>query len=70
MTTLIKPDREEFLTIRNGALTYEEMVEWTDKQEAELASIIYQTSTALPKTPQESAIDALCEDSIRTFLRL
>jgi undecaprenyl pyrophosphate synthase len=69
MTTLIKPDREEFLTIRNGALTYEEMVEWTDKQEAELASV-YQTSTALPKAPQESAIDALCEDSIRTFLRL
>jgi len=69
MITLIKPDREEFLAIRNGALPYEEMVEWTDKQETELASV-YQTSTALPKAPQESAIDALCEDSIRTFLRL
>lgn len=64
-----RPDREELLAIRNGALPYEEMVEWADKQEAELASVC-QTSTLLPKVPQESTIDALCEDSIRTFLRL
>jgi predicted nucleotidyltransferase len=64
-----RPDREELLAIRNGALPYEEMVEWADKQENELATV-YQTSTALPKTPDERSIDALCEDSIRSFLRL
>lgn len=64
-----RPDREELLAIRNGALPYEEMVEWADRQESELASV-YQTSTTLRKTPDEGAIDALCENSIRTFLRL
>lgn len=64
-----RPDKEELLAIRNGALPYEEMVEWADRQESELASV-YQTSTTLRKTPDEGAIDALCENSIRTFLRL
>ncbi len=64
-----RPDREELLAIRDGALPYEQLVEWADSQENELASV-YQTTTALPKTPNERAIDALCEDSIRTFLQL
>lgn len=64
-----RPDREELLAIREGALPYEKLVEWADSQETELATV-YQTTQALPKIPDERQIDALCEDSIRTFLDL
>jgi transcriptional regulator with PAS, ATPase and Fis domain len=65
----VKGLSEPALAIRDGALPYEQLVEWADSQENELATV-YQTTTALPKTPNERAIDALCEDSIRTFLQL
>jgi predicted nucleotidyltransferase len=64
-----RPDRDELLAIRQGALSYEELVSWADSQESELG-VIYQNSTALPKTPNEKQIDILCEESIREFLRL
>jgi hypothetical protein len=64
-----RPDREELLAIRDGAMSYEQLIEWADAQENELATV-YQTTTAIPKTPNEKAIDALCEDSIRSFLQL
>lgn len=64
-----RPDREELLAIRNGALPYEQLVEWADSQENELATV-YQTTQVLPKSPREEKIDSLCEDSIRTFLDL
>ena len=64
-----RPDYAELLAIREGVLPYEQLVEWADSQETELATV-YQTTQALPKSPNERAIDALCEDSIRTFLQL
>lgn len=62
-----RPDREELLGIRAGSLSYEKLVDWADAQELELADV-YKTSTALPKSPDEAKINALCEDSIRSFL--
>lgn len=60
-------DREELLAIRAGSLPYNDLVEWADSQEKELGTL-YQTTSALPKSPNEKQIDALCEHSIRTFL--
>jgi predicted nucleotidyltransferase len=62
-------DREELLAIRAGSLPYDKLVEWADSQEKELATL-YQTTSALPKHPADKQIDALCEHSIRTFLKL
>lgn len=61
-----RPDREELLAIRGGSLPYEEMVQWADDQEHELAQV-YQTSGVIPKSPDEGKIDALCQYSIRSF---
>lgn len=53
-----RPDREELLAIRNGAWTYEQLVEWVDAQ-APLLEEAYKTSK-LPKEPDRKTLDALC----------
>lgn len=54
-----RPDREELLTIRNGAWTYEQLIEFADREEVELNEL-YNTSTVLPKMPDKEKLDALC----------
>lgn len=53
-----RPDREELLAIRNGAWPYEQLVEWAERQDAELQEI-YKTSP-LPNTADRAALDRLC----------
>ncbi len=53
-----RPDRGELLAIRNGAWTYEQLIEWAEKQDAELESV-YQAST-LRHAPDRVALDKLC----------
>lgn len=54
-----RPDREELLTIRNGAWSYEQLIEFADREEQELNEL-YLTSTALPKMPDKEKLDQLC----------
>jgi hypothetical protein len=54
-----RPDREELLAIRNGAWTYDQLIEFADREDKALAEL-YNTSTALPKTPDKEKLDQLC----------
>lgn len=54
-----RPDREELLAIRNGAWPYEKLIEFAESEDKALQEV-YQTSTALPKTPDKDKLDKLC----------
>lgn len=54
-----RPDAEELLDIRRGAWSYEQIVEWADRQETEIDAL-YATST-LPNDPPRSRLDELCQ---------
>lgn len=54
-----RPDREELLAIRNGAWTYEQLIEFAEKEDQALNEL-YLTSKVLPKTPDKAALDKLC----------
>jgi len=54
-----RPDREELLTIRNGAWSYEQLIEFADREEKELNEL-YNITTVLPKMPDREKLDALC----------
>jgi hypothetical protein len=58
-----RPDAAELLAIRNGAWTYEELLEYSERQDAELNELV-KTST-LPKQPNRKALDQLCIDLIQ-----
>lgn len=62
-----RPDRDYLLSIRNGAFSYEEVVEESDKLVAEL-EMLYETS-ALPKAPDVEKIDALLVSIYRDYWR-
>jgi hypothetical protein len=53
-----RPDREELLAIRNGAWTYEQLLEWSAAQEAQMDAL-YKASS-LPHSPDRKALDQLC----------
>jgi hypothetical protein len=50
-----RPDAAELLTIRNGAWSYERLVEWAERQDAELQELA--TKSVLPKAPDIERID-------------
>ena len=64
-----RPDSGELISIREGAMKYDELVEWADKQEMELAGL-YKTCSILPRSPDMSKIDALAEESICSALSI
>lgn len=51
-------DREELLGIRNGAMSYDDIIEWAEKQEKELDEL-YETST-LQRSSDKEEINQLC----------
>jgi predicted nucleotidyltransferase len=53
-----RPDREEILAVKNGKLTYEELIEYADTQDKKLTEI-YKT-TKLKHSPDRKAIEELC----------
>ena len=53
-----RPDAEELLAIRNGAWTYEQLVEYSDKQDAEFNEILKVSN--LPKQPDRKYLDQVC----------
>lgn len=60
-------DREDLLSIRTGAWTYERVVEEAERLEAECDKL-YETSTVLPKSPNVNKIDAFVIDLTERYL--
>jgi predicted nucleotidyltransferase len=54
-----RPDREELLAIRNGAWTYDQLIEFAKKEEVEL-NALYDSTNILPKKPDFKKLDKLC----------
>ena len=52
-----RPDAEELLAIRAGAWSYEQLIEWANKAEAELQEIALKSP--LPKEPDRKKLDEL-----------
>ena len=64
-----RPDREELLAIRNGAWSYEQIVEFAENEDKNMQEI-YNTSTVLPKVPDHNFIDNLCIELVEKSLSL
>jgi predicted nucleotidyltransferase len=62
-----RPDAEELLAIKNGAMTYQELMEYAEKEEREIEDL-YKTSTILPHSPNRGKLDALCLDIVERAL--
>jgi hypothetical protein len=61
-------DAEELVAIRNGAWTYEQVVSWAEKEDAELDVIYKSGKYAVPGEPDRNAIDALCVELVEEAL--
>ena len=64
---VFRPDCEELKTIRNGVWTYEQVEEYADSMEKEIASL-YEGSS-LPKEPNRNELDRLCVQTIEKCLQ-
>ena len=53
-----RPDREELLAIRNGAWSYDQLLEWSEHEDHVLEAVA--ADSALPPAPDEQRLDALC----------
>ena len=63
-----RPDAAELLAIRNGAWTYDQLIEWADKQEMEISAIYESGKSPLPKKPNHAKLDALCRKMVEDAL--
>lgn len=61
-----RPDAEELLEIRAGAWSYERIVEWAERQDAELTELA--KASTLPKQVDRVALDALCVSIVESML--
>lgn len=57
-----RPDAEELLAIRAGALSFDALLAEAERMEGELAALA--ASSALPETPDEERLDALCVELV------
>lgn len=62
-----RPDKAFFLSIRNGGWTYEQVIEFAEKQQA-IVEELYKTSDALPKVPPMNKINELCQKMVEDYL--
>ena len=61
-----RPDAEELLSIRAGAWSYDRLLEWAKREDADLEAA-YRASR-LPHAPDRAALDALCVEMIEAVL--
>jgi len=54
-----RPDREELLSIRNGAWSYDQLIEFAEREDVALNEL-YNTTDVLPKHPDKEKLDQLC----------
>jgi len=64
-----RPDREELLAIRNGAWTYEQLIEFAEREDIALNEL-YNSTTILPKVPNKEKLDQLCIKLIEQFMSI
>jgi hypothetical protein len=64
-----RPDADELLAIRNGAWSYDKLIEWAEQQDRELTELYDSGKSPLPKKPDVVKIDALCQRIIEEALR-
>jgi len=62
-----RPDRDELLAIRNGAWSYEKLIEFAETEDL-LLNELYNTSTALPKVADREKLNKLAIKLIEEFL--
>jgi len=62
-----RPDREELLAIRNGAWSYEQLIEFAETEDIALNEL-YNNTNVLPKFPDKAKLDRLCIELVEKFL--
>lgn len=55
-----RPDAEELLAIRRGAWSYEQVVEFAEREDAELEEIYQRRESPLPREPDRVLLDSYC----------
>jgi predicted nucleotidyltransferase len=63
-----REDAEELLSIRQGAWSYDRLVEWAEQQDQELEEIYRDRKYVVPKAPERERIDQLCIELVETAL--
>lgn len=58
-----RPNAAELLEIRNGGLTYEELINWAEGQLVILDEL-YRSSRAVPDSPDRKRLDILCMEIV------
>lgn len=61
-----RADREELLAVRNGAWTYEQLVEWAANEDKALNEVYGRSP--LPHSPDRAALDRLCVEIVESML--
>jgi predicted nucleotidyltransferase len=58
-----RPDAEELISIRKGAWSYEQLIEWAEREDLEIEKA-YNECNVLPKTADNKFLDVLCQDLV------
>ena len=59
------PDAEWLKSVRAGAMTYDQLIEWADNMDKELAELV--KTTTIPHSPDRNKLDNLCVELIEEF---
>lgn len=62
-------DADEILAIRAGDWSYERLIDWAERQDAELERMYAERRYVVPKAPDREAIDRLCVELVEEGLR-
>jgi hypothetical protein len=62
-----RPDAEELNAIRDGAWTYDELIEWADKKNKELDEIYRKKEYIVPKKPNSKKIHELYDTLVMEY---
>jgi predicted nucleotidyltransferase len=63
-------DAEELRAIRNGAWTYERLIEWATAEDEALNKLYNERAYVVPKQPDRDALDKLCVEMLEASLRV
>lgn len=61
-------DAEEIRSIRQGAWAYDRLVEWAEKEDAELETLYKECRYIVPRQPDREALDKLCCEMVEASL--
>ena len=62
-----RPDAEELLSIRNGAWTYDQIVEFAEREDEALWPVM--RASKLPRSPNRDSLDLLCQEAVTKHWR-